>query len=51
MSFRLAELLPFELGEKQQLLELTDARERLQRIVDALPRFRNADGEAFEDED
>lgn len=51
VSFRLAELLPFELGEKQQLLELTDARERLQRIVDALPRFRNADGEAFEDED
>jgi Lon protease-like protein len=40
VGFRLAELLPFELGEKQQLLELTDPRERLQRIVDALPRFR-----------
>lgn len=41
VSFRLAELLPFTLGEKQQLLELTDADERLQRIVDALPRFRS----------
>lgn len=48
VSFRLAELLPFALGEKQQLLELTDARERLQRIVEALPRFRNPDGETFE---
>jgi uncharacterized protein len=41
ISFRLAELLPFSLGEKQQLLELTDANERLQRVVDALPRFRS----------
>lgn len=41
VSFRLAELLPFSLGEKQQLLELTDANERLQRVVDALPRFRS----------
>ena len=49
VSFRLAELLPFELGEKQQLLELTDARERLQHIVEALPRFRNAEGESFEE--
>ena len=48
VSFRLAELLPFALGEKQQLLELTDARERLQRIVEALPRFRIPDGETFE---
>lgn len=48
VSFRLAELLPFALGEKQQLLELTDARERLQRIVDALPRFRSTDGETDE---
>jgi hypothetical protein len=48
VSFRLAELLPFELGEKQQLLELGDARERLQRIVDALPRFRSTDGESDE---
>jgi hypothetical protein len=37
---RLAELLPFSLSERQQLLELTQPRERLQRIVDALPRFR-----------
>lgn len=49
VSFRLAELLPFELGEKQQLLELTDPHERLQRIVDALPRFRNSEGESFEE--
>jgi Lon protease-like protein len=41
ISFRLAELLPFSLGEKQQLLELTNANERLQRVVDALPRFRS----------
>lgn len=41
ISFRLAELLPFSPGEKQQLLELTEANERLQRIVDALPRFRS----------
>jgi uncharacterized protein len=41
ISFRLAELLPFSLSEKQQLLELTESNERLQRIVDALPRFRS----------
>lgn len=46
VSFRLAELLPFELGEKQQLLELTDPRERLQRIVEALPRFRSEEPRA-----
>ncbi len=41
VSFRLAEILPFTLGESQQLLELEDAGERLQRIVEALPRFRS----------
>jgi Lon protease-like protein len=51
VSFRLAELLPFTLGEKQQLLELTDARERLQRIVEALPRFRSTESETDEAED
>jgi hypothetical protein len=51
VSFRLAELLPFALGEKQQLLELTDARERLQRIVEALPRFRSAEGDTDAPED
>ncbi|MBK9654956.1 MAG: LON peptidase substrate-binding domain-containing protein [Rhodanobacteraceae bacterium] len=49
VSFRLAELLPFALGEKQQLLELTDASERLQRIVDALPRFRSDATDADDD--
>lgn len=48
VGFRLAELLPFSLGEKQQLLELTDARERLQRIVDALPHFRSEPAEGDE---
>lgn len=37
---RLAEMLPFDLSERQQMLEMQDARERLQRIVEALPRFR-----------
>ena len=41
VGFRLAELLPFALTEKQSLLEMTDSRERLQFIVDALPRFRS----------
>jgi len=29
------------LAEKQTLLEMTDSAERLQFIVDALPRFRS----------
>jgi len=41
VGFRLAELLPFSLAEKQTLLEMTDSAERLQFIVDALPRFRS----------
>ena len=49
IGFRLAELLPFALGEKQQLLELTDPHERLQRIVDALPRFRSDTSEVDDD--
>lgn len=45
VGFRLAETLPFTLGERQQLLELRSPRERLQRIVDALPRFRSGEGQ------
>jgi len=41
ISFRLAEILPFTLGQCQQLLEMTDPSVRLQAIVDALPRFRS----------
>ncbi len=40
VSHRLAEMLPFSLPERQRMLEMTNARERLQHIVDALPRFR-----------
>lgn len=43
VGFRLAECLPFSLGERQQLLELQSPAQRLQRIVDALPRFRSAE--------
>jgi hypothetical protein len=42
VGFRLAEWLPFSPGERQQLLELEVPEARLQRIVDALPRFRSA---------
>lgn len=41
VGFRLAEALPFTLQEKQSLLEVRDPLQRLQRIVDALPRFRS----------
>ena len=40
VGFRLAELLPLEMPEKQQLLELTDPTARLQRLLDVLPRFQ-----------
>lgn len=40
VGYRLAELLPFSGIEKQHLLELADPVERLQSLVDALPRFQ-----------
>lgn len=40
VGFRLAELLPLELGEKQQLLELTDPERRLTELMQMLPRFQ-----------
>lgn len=49
VGFRLAEILPFTLGERQQMLEMTDPEERLQRIVDSLPRLRSERGEVDDD--
>ncbi len=40
VGFRLAELLPLEATERQQLLELTDPLRRLARLLDWLPRFQ-----------
>jgi hypothetical protein len=40
VGYRLAELLPFAGIEKQHLLELADPVERLQSLIDALPRFQ-----------
>jgi len=41
VGYRLAELLPFAGIEKQHLLEMADPVERLQSLVDALPRFQS----------
>lgn len=40
VGFRLAELLPLPLHERQHLLELTDPDERLSNLRDLLPRFQ-----------
>lgn len=40
VGYRLAELLPLNLDEKQLLLQLSDPLERLQALVDVLPRFQ-----------
>lgn len=37
---RLAELLPLDLNEKQVLLEVSDPLDRLQMLVELLPRFQ-----------
>jgi hypothetical protein len=42
VGYRLAELLPLAGIEKQHLLELSDPMERLQSLVDVLPRFQSA---------
>ena len=42
VGYRLAELLPLAGVEKQHLLELTDQIERLQSLVDVLPRFQTS---------
>ncbi len=41
VGYRLAELLPLSGVEKQHLLELSDPIERLQSLVDVLPRFQS----------
>jgi len=41
VGYRLAELLPLAGVEKQHLLELSDPIERLQSLVDVLPRFQS----------
>lgn len=40
LGYRLSELLPLELDEKQVLLQLHDPLERLQVLQDILPRFQ-----------
>jgi len=40
IAYRLAELLPLENSEKQALLQMDDPLERLQLLVDVLPRFQ-----------
>ena len=42
VGYRLAELLPLAAIEKQHLLELSDPMERLQSLVEVLPRFQSA---------
>lgn len=42
VGYRLAELLPLGGVEKQHLLEFTDPIERLQSLVDVLPRFQSS---------
>ncbi|HEX7339951.1 MAG TPA: LON peptidase substrate-binding domain-containing protein [Rhodanobacteraceae bacterium] len=40
LGFRMAELLPLDAGERQQLLEMTQPLERLAWLRDTLPRFQ-----------
>ncbi|NII12276.1 LON peptidase substrate-binding domain-containing protein [Oleiagrimonas sp. C23AA] len=40
VGFRLAELLPLDVAERQQMLELTDPLARLAELRDILPRFQ-----------
>jgi Lon protease-like protein len=41
VGYRLSELLPLSAIEKQHLLELTDPIERLQKLLDVMPRFQS----------
>jgi len=41
LGYRLAELLPLSAIEKQNLLELNDPMERLQNLLEILPRFQS----------
>ncbi|MEO8673438.1 MAG: LON peptidase substrate-binding domain-containing protein [Tahibacter sp.] len=42
IGFRLAELLPLAVDERQHLLQITDPVERLAALMTALPRFQKA---------
>ena len=42
VGYRLSELLPLSSVEKQQLLEMSDPIERLQRLLEVMPRYQNA---------
>lgn len=42
VGYRLAELLPLENMEKQMLLQISDPLERLQTLVEVLPRFQES---------
>ena len=41
VGYRLSELLPLSGIEKQHMLELTDPIERLQKLLDVMPRFQS----------
>lgn len=43
VGYRLAEVLPLELVERQLLLEMDRAEDRLQWLLDSLQRFQNVD--------
>jgi Lon protease-like protein len=40
VGYRLAELLPLDLNEKQVMLQISDPLERLQALLELLPRFQ-----------
>ena len=40
VGYRLAELLPLDVNEKQVLLQISDPLERLQTLLEVLPRFQ-----------
>ena len=40
LGYRLSELLPLALHEKQALLQITDPLDRLQVLLEVLPRFQ-----------
>ena len=41
VGYRLSEWLPFKHDERQRLLEITDPLDRLQVLMDSLPRFQS----------
>jgi uncharacterized protein len=46
ISYRLAEVLPLELIERQRLLEMPNPNLRLQQLLEWLPRFRSDEDES-----